>query len=272
MSYLDDIKDIPVPADAGDYDGPPRMYWHNGNRQAGTGGSFYLKAAELGGVDQEPGKPWQACERFQGEQGYSTETLRIAVLGYRAQAFKEDGDRRVWLAEWTEGARFQTELLCLVQGLEAWAPVVWVAKGLTGKAMTAKGTGVLAQYREALLKPASQEAGRALPLWTFWLPITTLKKDGAVVYSDTGFKSVVTPPMIHPQALDASKAEKLFVGADLYRLGADIRVEYDGWLRQRRGGVEATEQASDELFDDPSGPRPAAQSKRAVIDEESLPF
>lgn len=271
MSYLDTVKNTDVGTyDSGTYEGPPRLYWRNGDKKQGTPGYFYVKADELRG--EVPGEPWQEVEIYQGEIGYMTQKLRVAPIGYRSQPFLQVGDERRWLTEWTEGARFHTELLCFAQGLEHMAPVCWVSKGMISKALTQKGEGVLSLYREHLLGPASKQAGRTLPLWTFWLPIATRREGEAIVYADTGFKNIYTPPAVHPAALRVEAADKLFVGEELYKIGDVIRIEHDTWLKARRGGVEAAEQASDELFEGQAAPAAPQARRKVVLDEADLPF
>lgn len=274
--FYETVQEIDIPAYDQGNDSPPRMYWHNGIERAGTGGSFYIKADELGG--EEPGAPWQPAERFRGEPGYATEKLKVAIIGYKQQAFRVEGAgkdaRKIWLPEWVEGARIQTEILCFAQGIEQ-APIVWVTKGNTGKAITAKG-GILSEYRAQVLTEASKKAGKPLPLWSFWLPIQTLKKNGEIQYPDTGHGSSYTPPMLHPSILNLDAAiENYWIGETLYIHGAAIRDEMDSWLKQKRGGVEAAAQADDEVgFDRPPVDRGAnvPQRRPAVLDDSDLPF
>ncbi len=205
---------------------PPRMWWHNGIKQAKTSGSFYTRASEFpNGLPT----PWASDDRFEGEQGYSTSALKVAVLAKRTQAFvkpAEQGQPVEWLTKWRAGASVYTELLCLIEGYDG--PVVWAAKGLTGKSVSE----ILRSYENGLLKEASRVAKRALPLWAFWLPISSKRlADGKPAYEDTGYGSWVTPPalVLPEQAMDA-----LYVGNDLIATGSDIWNEHASWSKFQR--------------------------------------
>ncbi len=237
-TFLDTMINLDVPTFDDHADQPPRMYWHNGDKRARTAGSFYIKADELIAT---PDAPWERVERFQDEIGFTASLLKVAVIGYRQQPFVDDKETRTrrWLTHWEPGALIYTEVLCLVAGIDV--PVVWCAKGLTGRAITGKG-GILAQYRSTLLRAAETSAGKPLPPWTFWLPITAaVDAQERPVYTDTGHGSFVTPPILHPQALETSTKimDRLFVGAQWVQYGVGIRQQFDAWLRERRGQAPA---------------------------------
>ena len=209
---------------------PPRIWWHNGVKQAKTPGNFYTKAAEF---PEALVAPWVPDDRFEGEEGYTTHTLRIAVLAVRSQPFKKfkdnDGKDRVeYGTRWEPGMSIHTELLCLIEGSDA--PVVWSMKGLTGKAVTGKG-GILQTYQSGLLKEASRQAKRGLPLWSFWLPIASKKHGDKIAYEDTGFGSFVTPPALY---LPENPIDALFVGGEVLQRGADALNEYASWQDTKR--------------------------------------
>lgn len=234
MSFADMIKDVAIPETAGrQNDDLPRIWWHNGVRQAKTGGSFYTKQAEFaGGLDA----PWAQDERFEGEVGYSTVELKIAVLSYRTQPFvqqeKLPGEkfaRKQFLTRWEPGAKLYTEVLCFIAGFRE--PVVWCSDGLTGKAVSSK-TGILKTYEGGLLSQAEGIAGQQMPLWSFWLPIATKRTaDGKIAYEDTGFGSFVTPPAL---LLPKDALDTLFVGPELLERGARIMRQHARWAQQKR--------------------------------------
>lgn len=216
---------------------PPVFWWFNGNKIAKTPGCFYIKEAELA---SPPAEPWELDTRFDGEIGFSATSLKIAYIAHRAQAFTEDDSgaykKKVWLKQWEQGARIQTDILCFVQGIEG--PVVLSVKGLTGKAFTAKKDSILAEYRAGLLREASRIEGRKLPAWSFWLPISTkLTSAGGVEYADTGYKSVTTPPALFIPDLSEQTITDLFVGLDVLRYGDELRIEFDTWLKTQRGNI-----------------------------------
>lgn len=228
---------------------PPKMWWHNGVKQAKTPGTFYTRASEF-----PNGLPWTPEQRFDNEDGYVTETAKIAILAVRQQAFRKDKDdpqaKVEWLMRWEQGASIYTELLCLLEGHDG--PVVWACKGLTGKAVTGKG-GILQTYQNGLLKEAARVAGKALPLWTFWLPIASKRTaDGKVAYEDTGYGSLVTPPALH---LPTNAMDALFVGADVMRLGDSVIGQYPSWEQHKRLPAEVVE---GEVVHAPALPAPHA--------------
>lgn len=235
MTFLTDIKTTTDTIYDPEQEQPARMYWYNGAKSARTGGVFHIKFDELGHTPQEP---WKDSERFDNEAGFETDSLRIAVIGQRQQAFRsiKDGnqERREWLARWEQGAQLYTEVLCMVQGIEQ--PVVWVMKGLTGKAVTGKG-GILNHYKNGLLRDATRLANKPLNPWAFWLPISTIKDaQGKIKYEDTGFGSTVTPPALFlPQGDVESMINELWIGADLYEECGRIREQFDAWLHEQRG-------------------------------------
>lgn len=234
MNFADMIKGVAIPETAGrQSDELPRIWWHNGVRQAKTGGSFYTKQSEFaGGL----GAPWAVDDRFEGEAGYSTAELRIAVLAYRTQPFvqheKQPGEkfgRKEFLTAWRPGAKLYTETLCFIDGFDGVA--VWCCDGLTGKAVSSKA-GILKTYELGLLSDAEHIAGQPLPLWSFWLPIATKRtQDGKIAYEDTGYGSFVTPPALH---LPKDALETLFIGAELLERGAQVMKQHAKWQTTRR--------------------------------------
>jgi hypothetical protein len=258
-TFLSTVQEVEVPVyDQGNV-GPPRIWWHNGDRKARTGGTFYTKDTELADA---PGKPWEQVERFEGEVGYTTGVLHVAPIAIRSQPFfsvRAGGqETRTWLAKWQPGAQLYSELLCYVQGIDE--PVTWCAKGLAGKALSQ----ILKTYQTGLLREAVKAANKPLPLWTFWLPIATKVDAGnKVVYEDTGHGSFVTPPALRfPDKPHAELIEKYFVGKEILERGAQIRQEYDGWLREKRAVGEGMAAAAAE----------ASTDNGDVADELEVPF
>lgn len=258
MSFADQISGATIPQVEMSTDEPPRIWWHNGVKNAKTSGNFYTKETEL---LHAPNPPWAQVDRFDGEVGFTTERLSIAVIGHRAQAFIRNGKDTppTWLTKWEKGAQIYTEMLCFVPGIDG--PVVWAMRGLTGKAVTGKG-GILGTYQAGLLRDASKVAGKALPLWTFWLPIATLRDTaGKIVYSDTGHGSTVTPPALY---LPKDALDTLYVGNDMLSEGALIREQYADWFKRRRGN-EAAEET-------PAAPAYRNAPQQVEDDEDVPPF
>lgn len=106
-------------------------------------------------------------------------------------------DRR-YIATWEPGAQIHTEIVCLAEGIAE--PVVWSFHGMTGRAVMGKA-GIFHTYRNGLLREAEQLAGKRLPLWTFWLPISALvNAKGQVVYTASRSRDSVTGVIFHPSA------------------------------------------------------------------------
>lgn len=232
MSFADQITALAIPDTKTVSFEPPRMWWHNGDRKSKTGGSFYTRASEF---PEGLGEPWNAEERFEGEQGFATLKLNIAVLAYRSQPFRKyqdaaGRDRVEYATKWEKGMSIHTEVLCMVQGYTTGA-VVWSMKGMTGQAVTGK-SGIIRSYVDGLLREAGRVAKRGLPLWSFWLPISSKLLSGdKIAYEDTGFGSFVTPPALH---LPVNPMDTLFVGQDMLTYGADLLREHEGWADARR--------------------------------------
>lgn len=273
MTAFDELKELDVQTFDQDQQQPPRIWWHNGNKQAKTPGSFYTKEEEIGGP---PDSPWQEVEKYDGETGYVAESLKIAIIATRSQPVIIDssGERKTytWLTKWEKGAQIYTEILCFAEGIAE--PVVWPCKGMTGKAMTGKG-GILQSYEKGFLRNASQCVGKGLNPWAFWLPISTkLDSAGKPAYDDTGFKSFVTPPDLFLPAMAVTQdlMNALFVGSDLYKRGAEVRVEFDSWIKEKRGN-EPVEEAAPSYAESKHTPRGAYVATPAASDwSEDVPF
>ena len=243
MSFADMIKGIAIPETAPrSGDSLPMIRWYNGAKaarpnQADTPGDFYTRASNF---PSGLGEPWKNDTRFENDNGgYSTETLKIAILAYRQQPFRDERDpvsnkvipgSRQWFTKWEKGMQLYTEVLCFVEGYDGVA--VWASDGLTGKAVTGKG-GIIKTYELGLLAEAERVAGgQQLPLWSFWLPISTKRTaDGKIAFEDTGYGSLITPPALH---LPKDALDTLFVGAELLEKGARLMRQQARWAEQKR--------------------------------------
>jgi hypothetical protein len=217
----------------------PAIWWYHGNKPAKTPGVFYVKGTAL---QQEPSEPWTPSQRFEHEVGYETPALHLALITWRQQPYHvveivsggtQRKDRR-YIAEWEPGAQIHTEIVCLAEGIAE--PVVWSFHGMTGRAVMGK-TGIVTTYRNGLLREAEQLASKRLPLWTFWLPISTLvNANGQVSYTDTGHGSLVTLPMLNlPEPPSQTLMDDLFVGEEWVQYGYEVHAQFANWRRQRRG-------------------------------------
>lgn len=270
MGFRDDIRTIDTPPVDDHRPVLPAMWWYNGVKNARTPGVFYIKADALSAT---PSEPWQPSARFEGEEGFETETLHLLPICYRQQPYRtvtvgtgaQQRRERQYLTEWVLGAQFHTELLCIVAGIEE--PVVWSCHGMTSRALTGKG-GIFAVYRTGLLKEAEKVAGKKVPPWTFWLPIATQRDAmGRVIYTDTGHGSFVTPPALAlPDKPLADLLDELFAGKEWVEYGYELYRQFEDWRNERRGVTGPT----------PAPNGAAAPAARAATppaaEDEDLPF
>lgn len=220
----------------------PTIWWNNGSKQARTPGMFYIKGDTL---EHEPGEPWTPSERFENEAGFSVTTLHLALITWRQQPYLtnevisggEKRKERRYITEWEPGAQIHTEIVCLAEGIPE--PVVWSFHGMTGRAVMSK-SGMFSTYRAGLLHVAEQAAGKRLPLWTFWLPVTTLcDEKGKTVYTDTGHGSFVTlPTFAWSNESEAARMDTLFIGEEWVTYGYEVRTQFEHWRTQRRGTAQ----------------------------------
>lgn len=230
MTWLDTIntiEDLPT-----DQLQPGAFYWLHGAKQAKQPGCFYVKASEIG---DPPAAPWQVDNRFDDEIGFSAPELRIAVIAWRSQWYTQEDQKKpkVWLSHYEQGAKKHTDFLCFAEGIDA--AMVLSADGMNKEKPLSE---IVKAYRAGLLTQASRIAKRALPLWTFWLPIANKRRaDGApdfIEATDSAGKkygSVVTPPALY---LPDDAMESCFVGEDILRRGADVARSYTEWTEAKR--------------------------------------
>jgi hypothetical protein len=264
MSFLETINaidDIPT----GDELPLGSFTWMHGNKAGKTPGAFYGKAAEFPAT---PATPWvEDNDRFDGENGYSATQLRIAVIGWRSQWYLEQqGAPKHWITDYQQGAKKQVDLICFVEGLNDNPMILTLVKVSKSKPVEE----ALKSYREGLLRQASRIAGRALPLWSFWLPFAGQQKDGKPVYEEfsgkDGKASFVTKPALY---LPENAMDELFVGADLLRRGAEIARQYADWLRETRLPPNVIE---GEVIERPALPAPKNVPQPIEVDDKDLPF
>lgn len=236
--FLTAVNAVNPPEFSDQPDELPRIGWRNGAKQARTGGFFYAKADDL--LDR-PAAPWEPVTIYDDEPGYQAKRLSVAVVSVRTQPFMPDTDasgkkHMRWLTQWEPGAQLYTEWLCFAEGLGNY-PVILYSKGLTGKALA----DALRTFRAKVLKPAERIAGRRLPSWTFWMPLATLVNEkGAVMYTDTGHGSVVTPPALYlPSGDEIAILDALAVDETVLALGVSVREEYAAWHTEKRGNQPA---------------------------------
>lgn len=251
MTFLDTIntiEDLP----GGELE-PGVIWWLHGAKagQTKVPGVFYAKATEFGDA---PGTPWAPDNRFDDEAGYSTPQLRAAVIGWRSQWFTQDkNDPKSlprYITDYQDGANKHVEILAMIDG-QAETFIISVKGFHKTKAMLDAIRG----YENGLLKQASRLAKRALPRWTFWLPIKNkLNNKGETDYieaqdgSGKSYGSVVTPPALY---LPDDAMESCFVGEAILRQGADIRAQYESWFKQKRLPPQIAEGVYTEVVAEP---------------------
>lgn len=258
-------------AEAPEAERPPRMYWHNGSKSKSgdAPGDFYIAADELA---NDPAAPWEPSSRFSDEPGFATARLRIAPIILREQPYRTEkgvnGAKDIWIwhtGRWQPGMKIYTEIICMVEGINE--PVNLIVKGMTGKAFSGKG-GVFPQAL-AFRRDAERIAKKALPLWAFWQSVgTKLDAKGKIVFEDTGYGSVVTPPTLYlPEGDTKVRMNALFIGKDWYNAGFELKAHFAAWSEERRVN-DAIELETDEA-------QPAVAGRnmpQAISDEEILPF
>jgi len=219
--------------------GYPRIYWFNGAKQAQTGGRFYTSESEF---PQGLGEPWTPVSGCKDGDGYTTDNLAIIPIRKRYQAYFEttEGNRKIktWLpaGKYETGARIYTEILCRMQGYDGL--VILAVKGLTGKALTNKASGIFTQFRDTVVSvaKATLKKGKKLPPFAFWVPITTQRDaKNRVAFTDTGHGSTVTLPALDIKGeVTRDTAKALYVGRDMLIELADLYAEHSEWRQTYR--------------------------------------
>lgn len=231
MSFLDTINAIEDLPEAGELP-LGSITWMHGSKQGRTPGAFFGKATEFNGT---PAAPWVLDERFDNDPGYSAPTLRLAFVAWRSQWYMEEersGKKfKSWIIDYQQGARKQVEYIVFAEGVDE--PMILTLPKFT-KAKPIQD--IVKEYQDGLLKQAARLAKRALPLWSFWVPIQGVQKDGKPVYDEvqragTGTGAYVTYPVA---AFPTDAMDSLFVGEELLRRGADVARTYGKWREERR--------------------------------------
>lgn len=260
MSFLDTISTIDIP-EGGDL--PLGTFtWMHGNKAGKTPGAFFGKATEFTGT---PDAPWAADDRFDDDPGFSASALKIAVIAWRQQWYRQDENDgpKVWLPDYEAGAKKQVEYICFAEGVDD--PMILTLVKFT-KAKPIQD--IVKSYRDGLLRQASRVAGRGLPLWSFWLPITGKQKDGKAIYEEVqrngvGTGAYVTYPTM---TLPADAMDTLFVGGDLLQRGAEVARQYARWTEQKRLPQNTVEG----VVEYPALPAPSGRNVPQPVDEDEL--
>lgn len=225
---------------ARDAEAYPRIWWYNGSKQAGTNGHFYTTEREFA----ECPKGWTQVERYGDEVGYTADALRFAVIRKRVQAYSEDRSSgmamKTWHPHYKPGMKLYTELLCIVDGIDE--PVVWIVKGMLGKAVTSK-FGLLAAHHDMTIKQAMNtwKGEGVVPTWAFWCPIKADTTDkGKPVYTDTGYGSTVTLPKLDiPIHVPREVLVSLYVGRTVLDYGLEVYKASAEWQKTMRTNDES---------------------------------
>jgi hypothetical protein len=264
-------------------DGLPRIWWHNGAKgskgQPGTPGDFYTKAEFFDGDLSGDGSPWKADTRFNDEPGFAAERLCFLVIHQRLQWYIDhqltNGQKRTeWLPKYQDGARGRTEILCIAEGIDG--AVVLSVKGTTGRALNQKPSkdgagGVIPQFRKAVIDLAGRKFRRTLPLYAFWLPISTKRTaKGDIAFEDTGFGSFVTPPALALPA-DANGdglLDILYPGDEMVQQAAEFWRQYEAWPRELRGNAPVEGETEAPTEEPAAPPRNIPQA----LTDDDLPY
>lgn len=248
---------------------PGTFYWLHGTKQARLPGCFYIKSSEIGDT---PSVPWEVDNRFDNETGFSAPALRLAFIGWRSQWYTQEDPKKpkVWITGYEQGAKKHTDFLCFAEGIDD--PLILSADGMNKEKPLSE---IIKSYRGGLLTQASRIARKALPLWTFWLPIKNKTNgDGKTDYieakdsSGKSYGSVVTPPALY---LPDDAMESCFVGEDVLRRGAAVAHDFAEWFSTKRTGAEAIEAEVLPALPAPKNtPQPITEAE--LIPDSSLPF
>lgn len=236
-TFLDDLDSLPSEIPGAQHLEPGRVSWLHGIKDAKWPGCFYAKDTAF----TDP-PPWQPDNRYedQGEMGFSTPVLRIAILGERSQWFEpgaDRGDLPNWIAGYIPGAKKLTEYLIAIEGIED--PMVL---SVSGKYKAGPFAAIVSSYRRGALTQAMRKTRRTLPLWAFWLEIGG-KKDasGRPVYEKAmdgegkEYGSIVTVPVLLAPPIPRTTEELI--------AGGDIWASHGEWLKYKRlpqGAAEGT--------------------------------
>lgn len=221
MGFLDEVQELGWTNQSQQF---PRVWYHNGIKQAGTASQWYTKQSETTASD-----PWVEVEKFEGEAGYVTATFSFAPIMMRSQAFMTEPDGSTkWLPHYEKGARIYTEYLSFIDGLPH--PTVFIVKGLAGKAVN----DAIKEFRKSI--PKANE----MPPWTFYIPLQVDMSKGKPVFQDTGRGAFVNLPVLR-EFTD----ESAYVGKELLHEGKNIMQEYAEWAKTRRGGTPVAQEQSE---------------------------
>jgi hypothetical protein len=266
-TFIDDLDQLPADIPGAATLEPGRINWYHGVKAAKLPGVFYAKETAF---TVEPGAPWEFDERYSdaGELGYSAAQLSIAIIGERSQWFlpgENRGDSSTWLPTYQDGAKKLTEYLIRAQGLDE--PMVLSVSGL----YKAKPIiDLVSAYRRGALTQAMRRTRRNLPLWSFWLPVASRRKDGKIEYIEAKdadgkeYGSVVTPPALAGAPVPRTAAE-IMADASLWQ-----EFHAAGWFgfkRLPRGDTEASYVVSETK----ALPEPRRNVPQP-IEEEVVPF
>jgi hypothetical protein len=268
-TWMDDLDQLPEEIPGAANLEPGRLAWLHGTSAGNikTPGVFYGRDTAFGDM---PPEPWAVDTRYeeQGETGYSTPTLRLALIGWRDQWFMpgaERGDLPEWLTAYQDGAKKLVEYLLLIDGLLD--PVVL---SVSGKYKAGPFNQIFSNYRRGALAQAMRKVKRTLPPWAHWLTVAGRRDSNSrPVYekaedsSGKEYGSVVTVPVII--------APPIAVSLETMRFGIETYEVYkaSGWFDYKRLPRGTTE-ASYAVEERPALPEP--KNKPELIDPDNEPF
>lgn len=157
---------------------------------------------------------------------YVLGTIHVNVLAYQKLWWIQDGDQTRYLSkgEYQAGARGKFRIFGLIKELVALGydqPAVITSSGLNSKAL---GDAVLV-HKNSVVAAASKIAKRAMPLYSFWLPI------GAGEKQATRNGQYVTPPEPKLGAITQELLESLYIGQDLIDIAEQYFAEAQEWAK-----------------------------------------
>jgi hypothetical protein len=233
-------------------DGLLRIQWRNGVPATQTPGHFFVEVDRLEalGLDapSEPWKPFTAVfASGDTAEGYRCDAAKLQVIGVRQQDATRDADGRLaFLAQRADRANrpqgwtVVVELLCGIKGFTV--PVV--VRSRTIKTSMALLIDICGGMRD-LRRDAGKLAGRTLPPWFFYAPVTGAKDaKGKTVYEKTQGAMVTPPRLLLPAGEGRELYNALYVGRELVQWGEQVYQERVEWLREPIGAIEAAHEVA----------------------------
>ena len=206
-----------------------------------TKGGFLFKSDQPTGDFVFPAQP-ETVTIINGPtlEGYTFKGLHVAMLGLRQdwyyqnvnvsnkKTFADSYDAALALANGqAQFVRGRTQILALVKQVAPWyGPVLITSSGVVGRAFD---NLVKQDWPNKFVNTIAKLYGRpSLPLWYFWMPITTT---GVEVRASQRYSStVVYPKLALPETITTESADKAYIGDELVEKVRAMLPEVRAWM------------------------------------------